>query len=377
MSKMNAAISNDLTGLLEIVEINIPRPEDGEALIKVIGSGVCHSDLHVLKNDVKFPRPAVLGHEVMGQVLELVDLNRSHPEISAGDLVVASFIMPCNKCVNCASGQSNICKVFFAENRLSGNMLDGTKRLSYVNGVEIASYSMAGFSEYSVVPLSALAVIRSDRTGPEWCVLGCAGMTAYSSVNRALRSRRKSGLTSNSAAIIGLGGVGSFMTLFCKILGVKEIVAIDIETEKLQLASELGANTTLNAKGKDSSQIKQELKIDGVDLVFEVVGSSKTIELAMDILNEGGLTTAVGIAPHGTRAAIEITPLVRREFNLKGSFGGTVKEDLKAVIKLADEGEIPLDKLVTNRYELQEINKAFESLENRSTIGRSIIEFKN
>lgn len=375
MPKMLAAVASDSLGELTLMELDIPKPKDGEALVRVLGSGVCHSDLHVLKNEVHFPRPAVLGHEVMGEVIEVADSSMRYPAISPGKFVISSFIMPCKKCPKCMSGQSNICSVFFAENRLKGNMLDGTKRLFAANGSEIASYSMAGFAEYSVIPLSALAVLNSNEAKADWCVLGCAGVTAYSSVSRAISSRKASNAASNSAAIIGLGGVGLFMTLFCRLLGIEEIIAIDLDSNKLELASELGATKTINSDNKDALAIKRELNINGIDLVFEAVGTSKTLELGLEILNEGGVVTAVGIAAHGAKAGIEITPLVRREFTLKGSFGGTVEEDLQRVVQLTEEGQIPLHKLVTQRYKLPEINDAFYSLSQRKTLGRSIIDF--
>ena len=372
---MLAAVIVDDSGKLTLMDLTIPKPKEGEALVRILGSGVCHSDLHVIKNEVNFPRPAVLGHEVMGQVVKVVDTCRRFPALSEGKFVVSSFIMPCNNCSKCLNGQSNICSVFFKENRLNGNMLDGTKRLSMANGTEISSYSMAGFAEYAVIPLSALAILDSEKATPDWCVLGCAGVTAYSSVSRALKARKTANSALDSAAIIGLGGVGLFMTLFCKLLGVKQIVAIDLDEKKLELAKELGATLTVNSENKDTAEIKSELNLTGIDMVFEAVGSQNTLELALGILNEGGLVTAVGIASHGTKASIEITPLVRREFTLKGSFGGTVQEDLRKVVELAEKGQIPLRKLVTQRYELSEINEAFQSLSQRRTLGRSIIEF--
>lgn len=375
MSDMWAAIASDTSGRLDLERIAIPSPHEGEILVRVLGSGVCHSDLHVLKDEVKFPRPAVLGHEVMGEVITKVDADGNYPEINPGDRIVSSFIMPCRNCERCRNGQSNICSQFFFHNRLNGNMLDGTKRLVDSMGRELASYSMAGFAEYVVVPLSAVARLPVTLTQPEWCVLGCAGLTAYSAVMRAIQSRKTSGASWNSATIIGLGGVGMFITLFCKILGIEQIVAIDLDQQKLLLAKDLGATCTIDGSRLDAAAIRAELPDNGTHLVFEAVGSSQTIELAMNLLLEGGLVTAVGIAAHGNHASIEITPLVRREFTLKGSFGGIPEEDLRAVISYAEKGEIPVRKLVTRTYQLSEINDAFTRLSNKETIGRSIVTF--
>ena len=375
MTLMLAAITQDRSTQLELVEIPIPTPGQDEALIKVMSSGVCHSDLHVLKDEVKFPRPAVLGHEVMGEVIEKLDLEDRFPDIEVGNLVISSFIMPCKRCTNCKSGKSNLCTEFFLHNRINGNMLDGTKRLKYLSGNEIASYSMAGFAEYAVVPLSALANTSRKLAKSEWCVLGCAGLTAYSAVKKAMQRDNKHENKLGSVTILGLGGVGIFMTLFSKLLGAEEITAVDLDDQKLALAKDLGATKVFNVSGVKPEEIKNKYPASTTQIVFEAVGSPTTLEMAMEFVAEGGQVITVGIAPHGSRAAVEITPLVRREFTLRGSFGGIPESDLREVIDLAERGAIPLDKMVTKKYSLKEINRAFQSLNDKQTLGRSIIDF--
>jgi Zn-dependent alcohol dehydrogenase len=377
MKVMLAAITQDRSTQLELVEIPIPSPGKDEALIRVLSSGVCHSDLHVLKDEVKFPRPAVLGHEVMGEVIEKYDSENRFSEIEIGNLVISSFIMPCKKCSNCESGSSNLCSEFFLNNRINGNMLDGTKRLKYFNGDEIASYSMAGFAEYAVVPLSALANASRKFAKSEWCVLGCAGVTAYSAVKKAMQRNNNHGKKLGSVTIIGLGGVGIFMTLFSKLLGAEEITAVDLDDQKLALAKDLGATKVLNVSGVKPEEIKIKYPARATNVVFEAVGTPTTLEMAMEFVAEGGEVITVGIAPHGSRAAVEITPLVRREFTLRGSFGGIPESDLREVIDLAERGEIPLEKMVTQKYSLKEINRAFQSLNDKQTLGRSIIDFSS
>ena len=375
MSSMLAAILREESEALFVEKIPVPKPKIGEVLIRVLSAGICHSDLHVIKNHVKFPRPAVLGHEVFGQVIAVNSHDKSDFAFAEGDLVVTSFIMPCNSCDQCKSGLSNICSSFFLNNRLNGNMLDGTKRLQDNDGREVSSYSMAGFAEYAVVPMSAIVKVRGDLADKSWCVLGCAGITAHSAVKRAIRTRKIEGAPYKTAVIIGVGGVGLFITLFCKILGVENIIAIDVDDKKTDLARDLGATDAFNSAKIDVQEIKAALPGQGAHLVFEAVGSASTIELGFGLVSEGGLITAVGIAPHGTRASFEITPLVRREFTIKGSFGGNPSEDLGAVVKLAEQGLIPLQKIVNQSYSLKEINTAFLNLGKGITRGRSIIDF--
>lgn len=377
MANMLAAILREESEELFMEHIPLPEPKNGEVLIKVLSTGVCHSDLHVVKKHVKFPRPAILGHEVFGQIVQISENDKSVFDFAEDDFVVTSFIMPCNNCEQCNSGLTNICSSFFFNNRLNGNMLDGTKRLQDKVGQEVSSYSMAGFAEYAVVPISAMAKVRGDLADKSWCVLGCAGITAHSAVKRAILTRQMEGAPYKTAIVIGVGGVGLFITLFCKIFGIENIIAIDIDDKKTELARDLGATHAFNSAKMNVQDIKASLPGQGAHLVFEAVGSAATIELGFGLVSEGGLITVVGIAPHGTTASFEITPLVRREFTIKGSFGGKPKEDLSAVIKLAEQGLIPLEKIVNQNYALKDINTAFFELDKGITRGRSIIDFAN
>src|SRR4030095_2227539 len=146
---MTAAILNQVSSPMRIERIPIPQPRSGEALVKVHACGVCHTDLHVIKGEVAFPTPAVLGHEISGTVAFLGP-GTSGPE--PGTRVVAPFIMPCGTCPLCLAGRDDLCEKFFGMNRLKGTLYDGTTRLRREDGTPIAMYSMAGLAEYSVVP---------------------------------------------------------------------------------------------------------------------------------------------------------------------------------------------------------------------------------
>src|SRR4029077_4412006 len=179
---MKAAVLSNAPGRLQIEEIPVPSPLAGEVLVKVHACGVCHTDLHVIKAEVAFPTPAVLGHEISGTIVELGKGVAAPP---AGTPVVSAFIMPCGRCRLCAIGRDDLCDNFFAMNRLRGVLYDGSTRLRRADGSPLWMYSMAGLAEYAVVPATDVFPLPLGLPIVESCVLGCAVFTAYGAVRHA------------------------------------------------------------------------------------------------------------------------------------------------------------------------------------------------
>src|SRR6476469_982102 len=182
MQTMKAAVLDHAPGVMSIEEIPIPEPLDGEVLVKVHACGVCHTDLHVIKAEVAFPTPAVLGHEISGTV---VALGPGVAGPAPGTAVACAFIMPCGRCRLCAIGRDDLCDNFFAMNRLKGTLYDGTTRLRRADGTPISMYSMAGLAEYAVVPATDVFPLPAELPLLESAVLGCAMFTAYGAVRHA------------------------------------------------------------------------------------------------------------------------------------------------------------------------------------------------
>src|SRR5262245_10249545 len=197
---MKAAILDQAPGRLRIEDIPTPRPLDGEVLVKVHACGVCHTDLHVIKAEVTFPMPAVLGHEISGTIVEL---GAGVSGSAAGDRVACAFLMPCGRCQACAMGRDDLCENFFGMNRLRGTLYDGTSRLKRNDGSAIAMYSMAGLAEYAVVPATDIFRLPSELPLAESAVLGCAVFTAYGAVRHAADMRG-----GERVAVVAAGGVG-------------------------------------------------------------------------------------------------------------------------------------------------------------------------
>ncbi len=353
---------------LTVQTIKVPRPRSREALVKVTSCGVCHTDLHVMKGEVRFPHPAVLGHEISGTVVELGP-DCDDTGLAVGSRVVGAFIMPCETCERCLEGRDDLCLNFFAQNRLNGTLYDGESRLARVDGSPLAMYSMAGLAEYSVVPVSALAAVPDGIPEVEAAILGCAVFTAYGAVRRAAEVVR-----GESVAVVAVGGVGASIIQICKQLGAAPIIAVDIDDEKLAAAAELGADVTINSSVVDPvAEIKRLTGGEGVHVAFEALGLPATFGTAVASLREGGRMIAVGIGAGEAAASVPITPLVRRGLTIKGSFGARTRVDLPAVVALAASGSFDLERAVTRHYDLEEAPQAFDDLAHGRITGRAVV----
>lgn len=351
---------------MRVEDIPIPRPGRGEAMVRVAAVGVCHTDLHVIKGEVAFPAPGVLGHEISGRVEAL---GAGVEGLTIGDRVVGAFIMPCGQCDPCLAGRDDLCAPFFQQNRLQGNLFDGTSRLARADGTRLSMYSMAGLAEYAVVPVTGLAQLPPGLPLEESAILGCAAFTAYGAV-----SRPQGGLAGRTVVVVAVGGVGSSIVQFARHLGASTIIAVDVDDEKLAAVSELGADVTVNGRTEDVREAVLEATGGaGAQVVFEVLGRPETVELGFSLLSEGGQLVVVGIAAGAATAAIPITSMVRRALTITGSYGARTRRDLPEVIRLADEGAFDVRRAVTRRFSLDEAPKAYELLDAGQIKGRAIV----
>ncbi len=364
---MRAAVLRDDAPRLEMLEIGTPTPRAGEALLEVIACGICHTDLHVIKGEVRFPRPAVLGHEVSGRIVSIGEGTADAGGLRPGDVVAAGFIMPCESCDQCGRGRDDLCVEFFAQNRLRGTLYDGESRLAMPGGEFLAMYSMGGLAEYAVVPLSALTPVPDGLDPVLACILGCSGLTSYGAVFRAGEVA-----PGDSVAIVGVGGIGSSLIQMARAAGATTIVAVDIADEKLDRARELGATHTVNASDIDPVAAVREAT-GGVRVAFEALGHAATFAQAVAMLDDGGRMVAIGIAAGAAAASVEITPLVRRGQHIVGSFGGRTRTDLPEVAALAAAGTFDVESLVTRKFQLSDADAAYQALARGEINGRAVI----
>jgi succinate semialdehyde reductase (NADPH) len=363
---MLAAVLESAPGGLRLEEIPVPEPRAGEILVKVSACGVCHTDLHVMKAEVAFPTPAVMGHEISGIVAALGP-GVSGPPV--GTAVASAFIMPCGFCPACGGGRDDLCDSFFAMNRLRGTLYDGTSRLRRRDGTTLAMYSMAGLAEYAVVPATDVFPLAPGLPLQESSVLGCAIFTAYGAV------RHGAGLRGGERiAVVAAGGVGINIIQIARAFGASQIIAVDVRDDKLEAARRLGATDVVNAAATDATARVRELTDGrGVDAAFEVLGLPQTFLQAFEMIRDGGRMIAVGIAPGKTTAPIEITRLVRRELRIIGSYGARTRSDMPEIIRLAAQGIFRPETMVTQRFPLRDADAAYAALARGDIVGRAIV----
>jgi len=363
---MKAAVLETAPGGLHIEEIPIPTPLEGEVLVKVTACGVCHTDLHVMKAEVAFPTPAVLGHEISGTVVALGPGVAGPPP---GTAVACAFIMPCGRCRLCAIGRDDLCDNFFAMNRLRGTLYDGTTRLRRGDGTPLAMYSMAGLAEYAVVPATDVFPLPATLPLPESSVLGCAVFTAYGAVRHGADLRG-----GERVAVVAVGGVGLNILQIAAAFGASQIIAVDVREDKLEVARRVGATDVVNSTTENAAERVRELTDGrGVDVAFEVLGRPETFTQALEVIADGGRMVAVGIAAGKTAAPVEITRLVRRGLRIIGSYGARTRADMPEIIRLAARGIFRPDAIVTRRFSLDEADAGYQALARGEIVGRAIV----
>lgn len=363
---MKAAILEQVGSPMVVEDIPEPKPRQGEVLVKVAACGVCHTDLHVIKGEVKFPLPCVLGHEISGTVEET---GPGVTGLKKGQRVVGSFIMACGRCVHCVRGRDDLCETFFAMNRLKGTLYDGETRLHRKNGSPLAMYSMAGLAEYAVTPATGVFPLPEGLALEEACILGCAIPTAYGAVRHQAELQ-----PGQSVAVVGIGGVGSNIIQIARAFGASQVIAVDIKDEKLQAARALGATHVVNAAAGDpAAQVRALTGDQGVDVAFEALGRPETVLTAFNVVRDGGRVVVVGIAPGTTAVPIEITRLVRRSITLKGSYGARMRADVPELIRMVSAGQLNVSQPITRRYRLDEAETAYGALNRGEITGRAIV----
>lgn len=364
---MRANVVADEAPRMRLEDLAEPEPGPGEVLIDVAACGVCHTDLHVLKSEVAFPRPAVLGHEVSGTVR---GVGAGVTGWTPGDRVVSSFIMPCGTCRHCVRGHDDLCETFFAYNRLNGTLYDGTSRLARTDGTPVAMYSMGGLAERCVVPATDVFRVPDSLDLGEAAVLGCGVFTALGAVRNVGRVG-----VGDTVVVVAAGGVGMNIIQLAVAFGASTVIAVDVVEEKFALARAMGATHTVDARDPDHvEQIRAVTGGRGVDVAFEALGSAATVDTAVRSVDDGGRVVLVGIAPAGVTAPLNIAHVVRRKIQVLGSYGARTRADMPLVLRLAAEGRIDISGLVTDRFSLDEADAAYGLLAQGRIVGRGLVE---
>ncbi|MDH3214082.1 MAG: S-(hydroxymethyl)glutathione dehydrogenase/class III alcohol dehydrogenase [Myxococcales bacterium] len=367
--KVRAAIAWEAGKPLEVDSIDLEGPREGECLVRVAATGVCHTDAYTMSGkDPEGLFPAVLGHEGAG-VVEAVGPGVT--AVAPGDHVIPLYTAECRNCKYCLSGKTNLCvQVRATQGR--GLMPDGTSRLSH-GGRMIHHYmGTSTFAECSVVPEISLAKIRKDAPLEKVCLLGCAVTTGIGAVLHTAKVEPGA-----SVAVFGLGGVGLSVVQGAVMAGAERIIGIDINPQKFELARQLGATEFLNPQEVDDIVAALVETTDGgVDYSFECIGNVEVMGQALACAARGwGQSVIIGVAGAGEEIHARPFLLVTGRTWKGTAFGGTRgRTQLPGFVDRYMAGRIKLDELVTERLTLEEINTAFEHLRGGEVI-RSVIVY--
>lgn len=351
---------------LSIEEFELDPPGAGEVLVRVRAAGLCHSDLSVIDGNRPRPVPMVLGHEAAG-VVEAIGPGVT--DLAPGDHVVAAFVPSCGHCGPCAGGRPALCEPGFRANS-AGTLLSGARRLHDGAGDVHHHLGVSGFAERAVLSAHSLVRVPSDLPFAEAALFGCAVITGVGAVvNTAAMPH---GAT---AAVVGLGGVGLAAVLAARMLEAREVVAIDLNERKLAVAREFGATAAVNAASPDAVEQVREITGGGAGYAFEMAGSARALELAYKATARGGTTVTAGLPHPQQQVSLQHVSLVAEERTLKGSYLGSCvpSRDIPRYIEWYRAGRLPVDRLMSERLKLDDINAGFDRLAAGESI-RQVIE---
>lgn len=351
---------------LHIVEVELDPPGPGEVLVRMRAAGLCHSDLSVINGDRPRPLPMAIGHEGAGEVVEV---GANVKDLRPGDHVVAAFVPCCGTCEPCMHGRPALCEPGFKANS-AGVLLSGARRI-HRNASPIHHHlGVSAFADYAVTARESLVKIDAALPFDEAAVFGCAVMTGVGAVTNTVQPPPGA-----SVAVVGLGGVGLAALLGACVIDASIIVACDISDEKLALARELGATHTIDARDSDAVDQVKELTHGGVQFAFEMAGSVKAMELSYKITRRGGTTVTAGLPNPQHLFSIPHVGIVAEERTIKGSYLGSCDpaRDIPRYIDWYRAGKLPVDRLLSERIQLDEINVAFDRLAEGKTV-RQIVQ---
>ncbi len=347
---------------LSIEEVNLDPPGPNEVLVKIGDAGLCHSDLSVMNGARPRPEPLVIGHEGAGQVVEI---GSAITDVAVGDHIVFQFSPSCGRCRRCMEGRPQVCEVG-AKAKAAGDMMSGGRRLTDADGNSIAHHTgVSCFAEYSVADRGSVVVIDKDLPLHEAALFGCAVMTGVGAVINTARI-----LPGDTVAVIGLGGVGLNGILGAKLGGAETIIAVDIADDKLGLARQMGATHTVNASDADHVQQVRDLTNGGVDFAVDLAGAIPAMKTAYEITRYGGTVVTAGLSPSTAEFSFIQSNLVSEEKAIKGSYMGSCVpvRDIPRFISLYRQGRLPVDKLISRKVTLDEVNEGFDRLQRGETI---------
>jgi len=356
---------------LSIEQVDVAPPQKGEVRIKLLATGVCHTDAFTLSgDDPEGVFPAILGHEG-GGIVESV--GEGVTSVAVGDHVIPLYTPECGECKFCKSGKTNLCQKI-RTTQGQGLMPDGTTRFS-INGEPIYHYmGTSTFSEYTVLPEISVAKVNKSAPLEEVCLLGCGVTTGLGAVANTAKVQE-----GDTVAVFGLGGIGLATIIGARLAKASRIIAIDINEGKFELAKKLGATDCINPKNYDKpiQEVIVELTDGGVDYSFECIGNVNVMRSALECCHKGwGESVIIGVAGAGQEISTRPFQLVTGRVWRGTAFGGVKgRSQLPEYVERYLAGEFKLDDFITHTMPLEKINEAFDLMHEGKSI-RSVIHYQ-
>ena len=367
--KTRAAIAYKAGDPLSIEEVDLQGPQDGEVLVEVMATGVCHTDQFTLSgDDPEGAFPAILGHEGAGIVREV---GAGVTSVKPGDHVIPLYTPECRECDYCLHPKTNLCQSI-RSTQGQGLMPDGTSRFS-IDGTPILHYmGCSTFSNFTVLPEIALAKVREDAPFEKICYIGCGVTTGVGAV--VFDAKVEPG---SNVAVFGLGGIGLNVIQGAKMVGADKIIGIDINPEKVEIAKKFGMTDFIHPKECENViEAIADLTNGGVDYSFECIGNVDVMRQALECCHKGwGESVIIGVAGAGQEISTRPFQLVTGRVWRGSAFGGARgRTDVPKIVDWYMDGKINIDDLITHVMPLDEINNAFDLMHKGESI-RSVVTF--
>ncbi|CAC5344848.1 glutathione-dependent formaldehyde dehydrogenase [Planktothrix agardhii CCAP 1459/11A] len=367
---IKAAVAWEAGKPLTLETIQLEGPKEGEVLVEIKATGICHTDAYTLSGaDPEGLFPAILGHEGAGIVVEVGDGVKS---LKPGDHVIPLYIPECRQCQYCLSFKTNLCQAIRGTQG-KGLMPDGSSRFSK-NGQMIHHYmGTSTFSNYTVLPEIALAKIREDAPFDKVCYIGCGVTTGIGAVINTAKVEPGS-----NVVVFGLGGIGLNVIQGAKMVGANKIIGVDLNSNKKAIAEKFGMTHFVNPKEIEGDLVSYlvELTEGGADYSFECIGNVKVMRQALECCHKGwGVSVIIGVAGAGEEISTRPFQLVTGRVWKGTAFGGAKsRTDVPKIVDWYMDGKINIDDLITHVMPIEKINEAFDLMQQGESI-RTVVTF--
>ena len=369
--RTRAAVALEAGKPLEVMDVNLDGPREGEVLVEIMATGLCHTDWFTLSGaDPEGAFPAILGHEGAGVVVEC---GPGVTTLKPGDHVIPLYTPECRECEYCLNPKTNLCQAI-RTTQGQGVMPDGTSRFSTLDGDPILHYmGCSTFSNHTVLPEIALAKVRKDAPFDKICYIGCGVTTGIGAVMNTAKVE-----IGSRCVVFGLGGIGLNVIQGLRLAGCDQIVGVDINDSKKEMAEKFGMTDFVNPKEVEGDLVPYlvDLTGGGADYSFDATGNVQVMRDALECAHKGwGESVIIGVAPAGAEISTRPFQLVTGRVWRGTAFGGARgRTDVPRIVDWYMEGKIEIDPMITHTMPLEDINAGFDLMHHGESI-RAVVTY--